>query len=74
MASNDYLQQATQTYGLILPSLGKATPNRAISPMASKVTLVMANHLTFQDTARTVMVLMDRPKTQAMELSQFPGI
>lgn len=59
--------------GPILPSLGRATPNRAISPMASRVTVVMANQLTLQDTARAAMVLlMDRPKTQAMELSQLP--
>jgi hypothetical protein len=51
--------------GPILPSLGRATPNRAISPMA--------NQLTLQDTARSAMVpLLDRPKTQAMELSQLP--
>lgn len=59
--------------GPILPSLGRAIPNRAISPMASRVTVVMANQLTLQDTARAAMVLlMDRPKTQAMELSQHP--
>lgn len=58
--------------GPILPSLGRAIPNRAISPMASRVTVVMANQLTLQDTARAAMVLlMDRPKT-AMELSQLP--
>lgn len=59
--------------GPILPSLGRAIPNRAISPMASRVTVVMANQLTLQDMARAAMVLlMDRPKTQAMELSQHP--
>lgn len=59
--------------GPILPSLGRATPNRAINPMASRVTVVMANQLTLQDTARAAMaLLMDRPKTQAMALSQLP--
>lgn len=59
--------------GPILPSLGRATPNRAVSPMANRVTVVMASQLTLQDTARAAMVLlMDRPKTQAMELSQLP--
>lgn len=42
--------------------------------MASRVTVVMANQLTLQDMARAAMVLlMDRPKSQAMELSQLPG-
>lgn len=58
--------------GPILPSLGRATPNRAINPMASRVTVVMANQLTLQDTARAAMALLtDRPKT-AMALSQLP--
>lgn len=59
--------------GPILPSLGRATPNRAINPMASRVIVVMANQLTLQDTARAAMALLtDRPKTQAMALSQLP--
>lgn len=53
--------------GPILPSLGRATPNRAINPMASRVTVVMANQLTLQDTARAAMaLLMDRPKTVSL--------
>lgn len=53
------------------PSLGRAIPSRAISPMDSRVTVVMASQ-TLQAMARAAMVLlMDRPRT-AMALSQLP--
>lgn len=41
--------------------------------MASRVIVAMASQLILQDTVRAAMVLlMDRPKTQAMALSQLP--
>lgn len=55
------------------PSLGRAIPSRAISPMDSRVTVVTVSQQTLQATARAAMVLlMDRPRTQAMALSQLP--
>lgn len=54
------------------PSLGRAIPSRAISPMDSRVTVVTVSQQTLQATARAAMVLlMDRPRT-AMALSQLP--
>lgn len=58
--------------GLTPPSLDRAIPSRAISPMDSRVTVVTASHRTPQAMARAAMVLMDRPRTQAMALSQLP--
>lgn len=55
------------------PSLGRAIPSRAINPMDSRVTAVTVSQQTLQAMARAAMVLlMDRPRTQAMALSQLP--
>lgn len=59
--------------GPIPLSLARATPNRATNPTASRVTVAMASQLTLQDMARAAMVLLtDKPRTQAMALSQLP--
>lgn len=56
------------------PSLGRATPSRAVSPMDSRVTVVMASQ-TLQAMARAATVLLtDRHRTQAMALSQLPRV
>lgn len=57
------------------PSLGRATPSRAISLMDSRVTVVMASHQILQAMARAATVLLtDRLRTQAMALSQLPRV
>lgn len=48
------------------PSLGRAIPSRAVSPMDSRVTVVTASQ-TLQAMARAAMVvLMDRPRTVSL--------
>lgn len=54
------------------PSLGRVIPSRAVSPMDSKVMVATASQGILQAMARAPMVLMDRPRTQAMALSQLP--
>ncbi|XP_059548155.1 RNA-binding protein FUS isoform X4 [Myotis daubentonii] len=56
------------------PSLGKAIPSRAASPMDSRVTVATASLGTPQAMARAPMVLTDRPRTQAMAPSQLPRV
>lgn len=57
------------------PSLDRATPSRAISPMDSRVTVVMASQQTLRAMARAAIVLLtDRLRTQAMALSQLPKV
>lgn len=54
------------------PSLGRAIPSRAVSRTDSRVTVVMASQ-TLQAMVRAAMVVLtDRPKTQAIALSQLP--
>ena len=54
-------------------SLGRATPSRAVSPTGSRVTVATASLQTLRAMARAAMVvLMDRPRTQAMARSQLP--
>lgn len=75
MASSDHTQQATQSGGPTLPSLGRATPSRATSPVDSRVTVVMASQQTLQAMARAAMVLLtDKLRIQAMALSQLPNV
>lgn len=53
--------------GPIPLSLGRATPNRATNPTASRVTVVTASQLTLQDMARVAMgLLTDKPKTVSL--------
>ena len=54
------------------PSLGRFILSRAISPMDSRVMVATASQGTLQAVARAPIVLMDRPGTQAMALSQLP--
>lgn len=59
--------------GPIPPSLDRATPSRAVSPTDSRVTVVTASQQILQAMARAAIVLlMDRPRTQATALSQLP--
>lgn len=59
--------------GLTLPSLDKAIPNRAVSPMVNRATVVMANQLIPQAMVRAAMAPpMDKLRAQAMVLSQLP--
>lgn len=55
------------------PSLGRAIPSRAASPMDSRATVATASLGTPQAMARA-MVLTDRPRTQAMAPSQPPRV
>lgn len=48
------------------PSLGRAIPSRAINPMDSRVTVVMASQTLLAMARAAMVVLMDRPRTVSL--------